>query len=178
MSRIGKKPIPIPQGVEVKVAGKSVSVKGPLGELSRDMLGVVVAVEGGQVNVNPDPHHPKSAAMWGLMRTLVYNMVTGVSTGFAKKLVITGTGYKAEAGGRGIILHLGYSKPVDFELPKDVKADVADKGLSFVLKSINKESLGDTAAKIRALRPVEPYKGKGVAYDGQKIRRKVGKSGT
>lgn len=179
MSRIGKKPIPIPSGVEVKIAGDQVSVKGPLGALARPVLGVTVEVADGVVKVQPDASYPKADAMWGLMRTLVANMVEGVSQGFSKTLVITGTGYKAEdaGGGKALTLYLGYSKPVDYPLPADVTAAVEDRNLKIVLKSINKESLGDTAAKIRALRPVEPYKGKGVAYQGEKIRRKVGKAG-
>lgn len=179
MSRIGKKAIPIPAGVEVKVSGDQVSVKGPLGTLARPMLGVTVEVASGEVKVAPDPTHPKATAMWGLMRTLVANMVQGVSQGFTKVLVITGTGYKAEdaGGGKALTLYLGYSKPIDYPLPADVTATVEDRNLKITLKSINKESLGDTAAKIRALRPVEPYKGKGVAYQGERIRRKVGKAG-
>jgi len=179
VSRIGKKPIPIPKGVEVKVAGDQVSVKGPLGALSRPVLGVVVEVADGLVKVSPDASHTKAPAMWGLMRTLVANMVDGVSKGFAKVLVITGTGYKAEdaGGGKALTLYLGYSKPIDYPLPPDVTATVEDKNLKITLKSINKESLGDTAAKIRGLRPVEPYKGKGIAYQGEKVRRKVGKAG-
>lgn len=178
MSRIGKKPIPVPAGVDVKVAGDQVSVKGPLGTLSRPMVGVKVAVDKGQVVVQPDEHHPKAASMHGLMRTLVANMVEGVSKGFQKKLVITGTGYKAESTGPNqLTMFVGYSKPVDFRLPPDVTVAVEAKNTAVVLKSISKESLGDTAAKVRGLRAIEPYKGKGVAYDGEKIKRKVGKAG-
>ncbi len=179
MSRIGKKPIPIPNGVEVKIAGNQVSVKGPLGALARPMLGVTVKVVDGTVQVSPDPSHPNAPAMWGLMRTLIGNMVEGCSQGFSRVLVITGTGYKAEdaGGGKALTLYLGYSKPVNYPLPDDVTATVEDRNLKIVLKSINKESVGNTAAKIRGLRPIEPYKGKGVAYLGEKIRRKVGKAG-
>ena len=177
MSRIGKKPIPVPAGVEIKTAGPTVTVKGPLGVLSRDMLGVTLAVEKTQIVVNPDPHHVKAASLHGLMRTLVANMVDGVSKGFSKTLVITGTGYKVEGDAKALTLFLGYSKPVAFPLPTDVTAAVEDKGTKIVLKSINKESLGDTAAKIRAVRTIEPYKGKGVAYLGEKIKRKAGKAG-
>ncbi len=177
MSRIGKKPIPVPTGVEIKTAGPTVTVKGPLGVLSRDLLGVTLAVEKTQIVVNPDPQHIKAASLHGLMRTLVANMVDGVSKGFAKTLVITGTGYKVEADPKGLTLYLGYSKPVSFPLPADVTATVEAKGTMITLKSINKESLGDTAAKIRAVREIEPYKGKGVAYQGEKIKRKAGKAG-
>jgi len=177
MSRIGKKPIPIPKGVEVKLTGKVVSVKGPLGALSREIPGAIVKIEPEMVHVLRDDDLPNGEAMHGLSRTLVANMVEGVSKGFSKTLVITGTGYKVEAGGRGLILSLGYSSPVDFELPGLVKAAVAEKNLKVTLTSIDKEMLGDTTAKIRALRPVEPYKGKGVAYDGEVVRRKAGKAG-
>jgi len=177
VSRIGKKPIPVPTGVEVKTSGPTVTVKGPLGLLSRDVLGVTVAVEKTQVLVQPDPTHLKAAAMHGLMRTLVANMVEGVSKGFSKTLVITGTGYKVEGDAKSLTLFLGYSKPVVFPLPADVTASVEDKNTKIVLKSINKESLGDTAAKIRAVREIEPYKGKGVAYLGETIKRKAGKAG-
>jgi len=178
MSRIGKKPIPIPSGVDVKTRGASVTVKGPLGTLSRDMLGVKVAVDGGKVVVTPDEAHPQAGSMHGLMRTLVANMVSGVSTGFSKVLNITGTGYKAEMGTGAVVLNLGFSHPINFKLPSDVTAEVTEKNTRITLKSINKESLGDTAAKIRALRRIEPYKGKGIAYSTERIKRKVGKAGT
>jgi len=142
------------------------------------MIGVELVVEDGNLVVKPDPHHPKSASMWGLMRTLADNMVIGVSKGFVKTLMITGTGYKAEATDEGLTLYLGYSKPIKFPLPAEVTAAVENKQTKIILKSYNKEVLGDTAAKIRRMRPVEPYKGKGVAYEGEKIRRKVGKAGT
>ncbi len=178
MSRIGKKPIPIGKDVKIEIADGVLSVKGPLGKLSRPMIGVIVAVEDGQLMVKPDEHHPKAAAMWGLMRTLADNMVQGVSKGFSRTLNITGTGYKVEAVDKGLTLFLGYSKPVNFPLPPEVTAEVENKNTRIVLKSFNKEVLGDTAARIRRVRKVEPYKGKGVAYEGEKIRRKVGKAGT
>lgn len=176
MSRIGKKPVPVPKGVDVQIKDGTVSVKGPLGSLSRDMLGVTVEHKDDQIVVSPDPHHPKSHAMWGLMRTLISNIVVGVSEGFTKKLVITGIGYKAEVGTGQITLNLGYSNPVVFPLPDSVEAKVEGKNDKIILKSIDNEILGDVAAKIRGLRPVEPYRGKGVAYEGEKIRRKEGKA--
>ncbi|NOZ01671.1 MAG: 50S ribosomal protein L6 [Deltaproteobacteria bacterium] len=176
MSRIGKMPIPVPKGVEVRIAGDSVSVKGPLGTLSREMLGVKIEQKDDALVVSPDENHPKSQAMWGLMRTLVSNLVEGVSKGFTRKLVITGIGYRAEESDNGLTLHLGYSNPIDFPLPEAVTSEVGKKGVNITLKSIDNEILGDVAARIRALRPVEPYRGKGVAYEGEKIRRKEGKA--
>jgi len=176
MSRIGKRPVPVPKGVEVQIKDGTVSVKGPLGSLSRDMLGVTVEYKDDQIVVSPDPNHPKSNAMWGLMRTLVSNIVVGVSKGFTKTLVITGIGYKAEVGTGQITLNLGYSNPVVFPLPEGVEAKVEGRNDKIILTCINNEILGDVAAKIRGLRPIEPYRGKGVAYEGEKIKRKEGKA--
>lgn len=179
MSRIGKKPIPVPAGVEVKAVDGLVTVKGPLGTLSRKIIGAKVVVEKGVVNVLIDETQQKPDAMHGLNRTLVANMVNGVSTGFQKILVITGTGYKVEATTpTQLTFFLGFSKPVIFPLLPDVTAVVEDKNTKVTLKSINKESLGLMAAKAHDLRPIEPYKGKGVAYKDEKVRRKVGKAGT
>jgi len=176
MSRIGKMPVPIPKGVDVRIDGGDVSVKGPLGNLSHSTIGVNVKQEDGVLIVTRDENHPKSRAMWGLMRTLISNIVVGVSEGFSKKLLITGTGYKAEATGDNLTLNLGFSHPVVFRLPEGVVAEVTGKQNIITLKSIDKVVLGDVAAKIRDLRPVEPYNGKGVAYEGEKIRRKEGKA--
>ncbi len=177
MSRIGSKPIPVPSGVEVEVLGNEVLVKGPLGRLSRTVTGVKVEREDGMLRILPDESHPKHRAMWGLMRTLVANMVTGVSQGFTRTLVISGTGYRAEAGEGFLTLHVGYSNPVRFELPEGVQATVEEKQTRIVLKGVSNEVLGDTAARIRRVRPVEPYRGKGISYLGEKVRRKVGKAG-
>ncbi len=177
MSRIGSKPIPVPNGVEVEVSGNEVRVKGPLGTLSCPMRGVHVEREDGAIRVRPDESYPNHRAMWGLMRTLVANMVTGVSQGFTRTLQVSGTGYKAEAGDGFITLHLGYSSPVRFDLPRGVTASVEEKQTRIVLKGISNEVLGDTAARIRRIRPVEPYRAKGISYLGEKIRRKEGKSG-
>lgn len=177
MSRIGSKPIPVPKGVEVEVSGNEVRVKGPLGTLSCTVKGAYVVREDGMLVVRPDPAHPKHRSMWGLMRTLVANMVTGVSQGFTRTLQIAGTGYKAEAGDGFITLYVGYSNPVRFELPSGVTASVEEKQTRIVLKGISAEILGDTAARIRKIRPVEPYRAKGISYLGERIRRKEGKSG-
>lgn len=178
MSRIGKKPIPIPKGVEVKIDGSTIRVKGPLGELSRQLVEANCKVDQGHIIVTPDENSLHPSAMHGLMRTLVANMVTGVSQGFTKTLVINGTGYKVEQGAPGtLVFSLGYSKPVEFRLPAEITAEIGEKNTRLTLKSINLELLGNTAARIRALRPVEPYKGKGIAYSDEKVRRKVGKAG-
>lgn len=177
VSRIGSKPIAVPRGVEVEIEGNLVQVKGPLGTLSCPVTGVHVTREDGTIRVHPDESHPKHRAMWGLMRTLVANMVTGVSTGFTRTLVISGTGYKAEAGDGFVTLYVGYSNPVRFELPQGVSATVEEKQTRIVLKGISNEVLGDTAARLRRVRPVEPYRAKGISYLGEKVRRKEGKSG-
>lgn len=177
MSRIGSRAIPVPAGVEVVVSGNEVRVSGPLGTLSCPVKGVSVAREDGTILVRPDQSHPKHRAMWGLMRTLVANMITGVSRGFTRTLQISGTGYKAEAGDGFIILYVGYSNPVRFELPPGITATVEEKQTRIVLKGISNEVLGDVAARIRRVRRVEPYRAKGISYLGERIRRKEGKSG-
>lgn len=176
MSRIGKKPILLPQGVEIEILGDLVRVTGPLGTLSCPLTGVRVSRENGTLRVQPDESHPKHQAMWGLMRTLLANMVTGVSQGFSRTLIISGTGYKAEAGDGFVTLHVGYANPVRFELPQGVSATVEEKQTRIVLKGISNEVLGDTAARLRRIRPVEPYRAKGISYLGEKVRRKEGKS--
>jgi len=178
MSRIGKKPIPVPAGVKVKLEGQELTVSGPLGTLSR-VLPPRVSLEVGEreIRVVPRDDSRESRAFWGLTRTLVANMVTGVSQGFNRILEIVGTGYKVEAKGEALVFSLGYSNPVEFPLPKGISAQVLDKGTRFELKGVNKEQLGQTAANIRALRPPNAYKGKGVRYAGEKLRRKVGKAG-
>lgn len=177
MSRIGKKPILIPKGVEVQIAGDNVTVKGPLGTLSRKVVGVRVLKQDGQIVVHPDETHPKHKAMWGLMRTLIANMVTGVSQGFTKTLQISGTGYRAEVGEGLLTLHVGYSHPVRVPLPVGVSAKVEEKQTRIVLTGISNEVLGDFAAQIRRVRPADPYKAKGITYLGEQIRRKAGKAG-
>ncbi|SFN02494.1 50S ribosomal protein L6 [Thermodesulforhabdus norvegica] len=177
MSRIGKLPVQIPQGVEVKIEGNKVSVKGPKGQLSREFPeDVEIFMEDNQVRVRPRNQTRRARAMYGLVRTLINNMVTGVHKGFTKELHIFGTGYRAEVKGNAIHLSLGYSHPIEFPLPESVKASV-DKQTVIKLECPDKELLGLTAARIRALRPVEPYKGKGIRYGDEEVRRKVGKAG-
>lgn len=175
MSRIGKKPIVIPKGVDVKIEGNMITISGKNGTLSRELVGVDVSVQEGKIVVKPNESHPKWKSMHGLMRTLIANMVHGVNEGVSKTLTITGTGYKAEPSDQGLTLYLGYIKPIQFRLPKGITASVEEKNTKIVLKGYDKELLGDVAARIRRLRPVEPYKGKGIAYLGEKIVLKEGK---
>jgi large subunit ribosomal protein L6 len=176
MSRIGKQPIPILKGVEVKINGDMVTVKGPKGVLERRIhkkIGVEVNDE--NVLITARDNLRETRALHGLFGALVSNMVTGVTKGFEKALEIVGVGYRAELKGRTAIFNLGYSNPINFELPDGIDANVEKNKV--VLTGIDKELLGRTAAKIRSLRPPEPYKGKGVKYADEVIRRKAGKAG-
>jgi len=175
MSRIGKQPIPVPDKVDVNIDGATVRVKGPLGQLERTFRDVSFEQDGGAVTVIPASHGRVHRAMWGLGRTLLNNMVVGVSEGFEKKLEINGVGYRAEGSGKSIRFLLGYSHPIDFAVPEGIKISV-EKQTGVTVSGINKELVGQTAAKIRALRPPEPYKGKGVKYIDETIRRKAGKA--
>lgn len=178
MSRIGKMPIAIPAGVKIKLEGRQLMVTGPQGTLSRELPPRVrLEIDDQEIQVFPQDDHRLSRSFWGLARTLVDNMVTGVSTGFTKGLEIVGTGYKVEAKGDTLMLSLGYSNPVEFPLPQGIKAEVLDRGTRFELKGIDKELLGQTVANIRGLRPPDVYKGKGVRFIGEQLRRKVGKTG-
>ena len=179
MSRIGKQPVVVPSGTSVEVAsdGATVTVKGPKGQLSRTLPLVSVTVADGVAKVVPGGATREHRACHGLGRALLNNMVIGVSTGHKKSLTITGTGYKAELAGQKLTLSLGFSHPVVFEVPKSVSVAVENRGLLVNLESADKELLGAVAAKIRGFRPPEPYKGKGVAYSDERIRRKAGKTG-
>jgi large subunit ribosomal protein L6 len=177
MSRVGKLAIAIPDKVSVSLTGDRVTVKGPRGELARDVpSGVAVQVEGGEVRVTRTEDSRDAASRHGLVRTLVQNMVTGVSDGFRRGLEIVGVGYRAEMRGRFIQFNLGYSHPILFELPAAVTGKV-EGGTKITLESADKETLGQTAATIRDFRRPEPYKGKGVRYEGEIVRTKVGKAG-
>jgi large subunit ribosomal protein L6 len=175
MSRIGKKPIVLPEKVEVDVRGRTVKVKGPGGELARELHPAVkVAVAEGRVEVSPRDESRESRALWGLSRSLVANMVEGVSQGFRKELEIVGVGYRAELQGRALKLSLGFSRPVNFQPPEGITLEVPNPQ-AVVVAGIDKELVGQCAAEIRLLRPPEPYKGKGVRYKGERVRRKVRK---
>jgi large subunit ribosomal protein L6 len=176
MSRIGKLPVPVPQGVKVHVADGRVRVEGPKGKLERPIdSGVTVAVEGNAVVVKRDDDSRRGRSLHGLTRILVANMVQGAGTGFTRVLEINGVGYRADARGSILFLTLGYSHPIAFQLPDGVKAKV-DRQVVVTLEGADRELLGQVAAAIRDLRPPEPYKGKGVKYAEERIRRKAGKA--
>ena len=176
MSRVGKLPLALPQGVTVRVADGRVRVEGPRGKLERQVVPeVTVAVEGTKVVVKRTDDSRRARALHGLTRTLVSNMVRGVGVGFTRVLEINGVGYRAEARGSILFLTLGFSHPIAFQLPPAVSAKV-EKQVVVTLESADRELLGQTAAAIRALRPPEPYKAKGVKYAEERIRRKAGKA--
>jgi large subunit ribosomal protein L6 len=177
MSRVGKLPVDIPQGVEVKISGQDVQIKGPKGSLARTFHPLVeIAQEDAALRVKPREESKKARGLWGLSRSLLDNMVHGVSQGFTRVLEINGVGYRAEVAGDTLKLALGFSHPVEFKLPKGISASV-EKNTIVTLTGIDKELLGQTCATIRAYRPPEPYKGKGIKYAEETIRRKVGKAG-
>ncbi|WP_035991895.1 50S ribosomal protein L6 [Leptolyngbya sp. KIOST-1] len=177
MSRIGKRPIPVPAKVSITIDGQDVQVKGPKGELSRTLpSGVVVVQEGDTVLVNRRDDSRLARERHGLCRTLVANMVEGVANGYQKRLEIQGIGYRAQVQGRNLNLSLGYSHPVVFEPPAGIEFAV-ENNTNVIVSGIDKELVGNIAASIRASRPPEPYKGKGVRYAGEQVRRKAGKSG-
>jgi large subunit ribosomal protein L6 len=175
MSRIGKKPIPIPQGVKVQLDGMTVRAEGPKGKLSQVVpAGLTPRVDNGTLVIERSGDDRRVRALHGLARALVANMVTGVKDGFERKLEIVGIGYRAQMQGKSIQLALGYSHPVLFPLPDGVTAEI-DRQVAITLKGPDKAVLGQTAAKLRALRSPDPYKGKGIRYAGEQVRRKVGK---
>jgi large subunit ribosomal protein L6 len=178
MSRIGKKPIEIPQGVKVDVKPDAISVKGPKGSLTREMpTNVEIKVDDSQVTVVRLSDGREHGAYQGLARALLANMVLGVTKGFEKKLQIEGVGYRVALQGKKLVFSLGYSHPVELDLPQGIEADVGEKGLMFSIRGADKELVGQVAATIRSFRPPEPYKGKGIRYADEKIRRKAGKAG-
>ena len=175
MSRIGKKPVPIPSGVTANVEGQTVKVKGPKGQLQVVLPDdVMVKMDNGEVKVDPRNETKRARSMWGTSRTLVNNLVTGVTKGYEKKLEITGVGYRAALQGKNLQIALGYSHDVVFAIPEGI-AIATPKPTEIVISGIDKQKVGQVAAEIRAFRPPEPYKGKGVRYAGEKVRRKEGK---
>lgn len=179
MSRIGKRPIPLPNKVTVAINGQHISVKGAKGSLER-VLPEGVKIEQQEDNtlkVTPENDSRTSRERHGLVRTLVANMVEGVSNGFQKRLQIQGVGYRAQSQGSQLTLNVGYSKPVEMTMPEGIKVAVEEKNTEIVIDGIDKELVGNVAAKIRAVRPPEVYKGKGIRYKGEFVRRKAGKTG-
>lgn len=176
MSRIGKRPIPIPKDATVRMEGDTLIVKGPKGELRRTIHPKVrVAVEENKIIVSVPDHSKESKSYHGLFGVLIGNMVTGVTKGFQRVLDIVGVGYRAELKGRTAVLNIGYSHPVNFDLPEGIDAQIEKTRIT--LSGIDKELLGRTAAKMRGFRKPEPYKGKGIKYAEETIRRKAGKAG-
>jgi large subunit ribosomal protein L6 len=175
MSRIGKLPVTVPDKVDVRISGPAVAVKGPLGQLERTFRGVTFNQDGKVIRVVPDGEDRGHRALWGLSRTLLHNMVQGVSKGYEKVLEINGVGYRAEAKGRQVLFTLGYSHPIEFDLPAGITVEV-EKQTIVKVKGADKEVVGQVAAQIRALRPPEPYKGKGIKYASEVIKKKAGKA--
>lgn len=175
MSRIGKNPIPVPQGAQVKIEGNTVTVTGPKGTITKTFLDTVsIALEDSKVIVTRKSED--AAAIHGLTRTLINNMIVGVTTGFSKTLEINGVGYKAQKQGNKLVLALGFSHPVEFEETAELKIEVPN-ATTIVVTGIDKEAVGQLAANIREKRLPEPYKGKGIKYAGERIKRKEGKAG-
>jgi len=178
MSRIGKVPVPVPTSVEIKIDGQHLAVKGPKGELAHELPAEVTIErnEDGMLQINRVDDSNEARAMHGLSRTLVSNLVVGVTDGYVKKLEIVGTGYRVAAKGKNLEFALGFSHPVVVEPPEGITFTV-ESPTAFSVQGIDKQVVGETAANIRKLRKPEPYKGKGVRYEGEYVRRKVGKAG-
>lgn len=178
MSRIGKKPVEIPSGVNVTLAGNSIKIKGPKGELGWDFpQGTGVSVKENTIVVVRSDDEKKTRALHGLTRSLVANMVDGVTKGYQRVLDIVGVGYRAQVQGNKIMLTLGYSHPVEFALPEGITAAVDQKQTQITLTGIDKQKIGQVAANLRSLRKPDAYKGKGVRYSGERLKLKVGKTG-
>ena len=176
MSRVGKLPIPIPSGVKVNLEDSTLKVTGPKGSLEHTVSeGVSLDITEESITVTRADDHRKNRALHGLTRSIVSNLVTGVTQGFARVLEITGVGYRSEVQGTTLVLSLGYSHPINFPLPEGITAQV-DKQNRITIEGCDKQRVGETAAKIRAFRPPEPYKGKGIKFAEERIRRKVGKT--
>ena len=177
MSRVGKRPIEIPSGVDVRLKGDTIIVKGPLGELSRKVTNdVEIDIAEGQVVVTRQSDEKHCIAMHGTTRALIANLVEGVSKGFSKSLEIVGTGYRAQMKGKALQLQVGYAHAVDYAPPAGVEI-IVESPTKMLVKGIDKERVGRAAAEIRAVRKPEPYKGKGIRYEGEDVRRKAGKAG-
>lgn len=177
MSRVGKQPIAVPAGVQVAIDGQTVRVKGPKGELAHRVPdAITVALTDGKVLVTRRGDEREARALHGLTRSLVANMVQGVSAGFEKGLEIQGTGYRAAKSGRNLVMHLGYSHPVEIGAPEGIEIEVPNP-TTILVRGADKQTVGQVAADIRAVRRPEPYLGKGIRYSGERVRRKAGKAG-
>lgn len=177
MSRIGKLPVNIPDGVQVNLQDNKLTVKGPKGELQRQLHEeMAINIEDGQIVVTRPSDDKKHRALHGLTRALIFNMVEGVTNGYQRGLELVGVGYRAQLQGKKLVLQVGYSHPVEFEPGKDMSIEVPAQN-KIIIKGIDKEQVGALAANIRAVREPEPYKGKGIKYEGEIIKRKAGKTG-
>lgn len=178
MSRIGRKPIPVPDGVKINFNNGLAVIEGTKGKLSWDIpQGISAKIDEGNILIERENDEKKLKALHGLTRSLLSNMVTGVSTGFKITLEISGVGYRVEDKGKGLTFSLGYSNPIDYSLPEGVSSTIEERGTRLILEGIDKQLLGETAARIRKLRPPDAYKGKGVRYSDEQLRLKPGKSG-
>ncbi len=178
MSRIGKAPIPVPDGVKVAIDGNRVSVSGSKGSLEQSFHpDMQIVLDNGTLTVERPSDSQEHRSLHGLTRSLLSNMVQGVSGGFEKRLQVEGVGYRADMSGNTLVLNVGYSHPVEFEPPADVSFAVEDRGKTVIVSGIDKQVVGEISAKIRKTRPPEPYKGKGIRYEGEHVRRKAGKAG-
>lgn len=178
MSRIGKLPIPVPNGVQIKVADGVVQIKGPKGQLEVGLLpGITASVEDGTLTISRANEEAQTRSFHGLVRSLLANAATGVSEGWSKELSIVGIGYRAENKGSSVLFNLGYSHPIDFAVPDGIEIEVDAKANKVKVTGFDRQQVGQTAANIRALRPPEPYKGKGIRYVNERIRIKAGKQG-
>lgn len=177
MSRVGRKPIAIPSGVEVKLDNSTITVKGPKGTLSREISKeITVSIEENEILVTRPSDHKTHRSLHGTTRSIIANMVSGVTEGFSKSLELVGVGYRAQKSGNKVVLNVGYSHPVEIEAEEGIEFDVPSN-TKITVKGINKERVGAIAAKIRSVREPEPYKGKGIKYEDERIIRKEGKSG-
>ncbi|MCP4675231.1 MAG: 50S ribosomal protein L6 [Deltaproteobacteria bacterium] len=177
MSRIGKKPIVIPKGVQVTLTGDNIAIKGPKGALSRVLPpNAKVEVKKDEICVEPGGVGRRFGAFHGLTRALLANMVMGVSEGFKKDMSLVGVGYRVTLQGKKLVFNLGFSHPIEFDLPKGIEAEVGERGANFSIKGVDRELVGQICATIRGFRPPEPYKGKGIRYTGEFVRQKAGKT--
>lgn len=178
MSRIGRSPVPVPAGVEVRIEGTTVTVRGPQGELTRSFHpDMTIAYEDGQLRVGRPSDSDTHKALHGLTRALLANMVTGAAQGFEKVLDIEGTGYRAEMDGATLVLEVGYSHPIRMTPPPGIRFEVTERGKRIIVRGCDREAVGQAAVTVRGVRPPEPYKGKGIRFRDEVVRRKAGKAG-